>query len=29
MNIEDWSVLRSEASIVRADVVAIVMDGFD
>ncbi|EKE28700.1 MAG: hypothetical protein ACD_3C00026G0001 [uncultured bacterium (gcode 4)] len=28
-NIEDWSVMRSEVSITRADIVAIVMDWFD
>ncbi|MDD2486766.1 MAG: ribosome biogenesis GTPase Der [Candidatus Gracilibacteria bacterium] len=28
-DIEEWSVMRSERSIVRADVVALVIDGFD
>lgn len=28
-NIEDWSVMRSERAIKRADVVAVVIDGFD
>lgn len=28
-NIEDWSVMRTERAITRADVIAVVMDGFD
>ncbi|NVP17269.1 ribosome biogenesis GTPase Der [Candidatus Gracilibacteria bacterium] len=28
-NVEDWSVMRTERSITRADIVAVVIDGFD
>jgi len=28
-NVEDWSVMRTERAITRADVIAVVMDGFD
>jgi GTP-binding protein len=28
-NIEDWSIMRTDRSISRADVVAVVIDGFD
>jgi len=28
-NIENWSVMRTERSIKRADIVAVIIDGFD